>query len=274
MKKFILTLILCPILMIAQPTGDKDITGVWKVIASSWNKDTKQYADCEMIKIITKTRWASLMYWPDTKKFAGTGGGTYKWKDGKYIETCEYFTWDSSAVGNRSEISMTLQNGNLIQELNLNTDKFKYRYYAVHEKIDELFEIDEEQKTPQGIWTLTEATYGDENLDKEAIRKKYGQVVKIITPNYFISTFYNKGHKTVEGVTYGTYKLTKDGKYKETVKCWSWDDKSMIGMQPIFDWTLTTEDSFHQKGFLNSDNYDNYIIDEQFKRLEPSVSNR
>ena len=135
MKYFILIL-LCPILSYAQPKDD--ITGVWQVVSNSWNADTKQYADCEMIKFITDTRWASLMYWEETGEFAGSGGGTYEWIDNQYVETAEYFSWDSSAVGTTQPFQMTIQDGLLVQQGNLNTDKYKYPLHTVYQKIDEL----------------------------------------------------------------------------------------------------------------------------------------
>ncbi len=269
MKKLVLILILCPILTWGQANGSQDITGVWRVNASSWNEDTKQYADCEMIKFITNSRWASIFYWPKTKKFAGTGGGTYEWKDGVYVETCEYFTWDPSAVGTQQSFKMSIENESLIQEGRLNTDKFKYPYYAVYERLDKLSWVYKNQKSTQGVWGLTSGTMGAERLDQEKIQEKYGSVVKIITPNFFISTFFDKQKRTMNGVTFGTYSIDRDGKYQETIRCWSWDDQSMVGTQPSFDWELPEENNFHQKGYLNSETYTDYLIDEHYKRLEP-----
>ncbi len=260
--------LLCPILTWGQTEQTKDITGVWRVVASSWNENTKQFADCEMVKFITKTRWASIFYWPKTQKFAGTGGGTYEWKDGNYVETVEYFTWDPSAVGNHQIFKMKVQDGKLIQEGHLNTDKFKYPYYAVHERLDKLNWVYKNQKSPQGVWDLVEATYGKEIFTIEKIREKYGRVIKIISPNFFIGTFFDRDKKVVDGITFGTYSFDSEGKYQETVRCWSWEDQSMVDSQPRFDWNVS-ENQYHQKGYLNSDTYDNYLIDEQFERLEP-----
>lgn len=269
MKKFILILVLCPILMTAQSASDQNITGVWRVVASSWDTETKQYADCEMIKFITNTRWASIFYWPKTQKFAGSGGGTHKWKNGEYVETCEYFTWDPSVIGSIQTFKMTIKDEKLIQEGHIDTDKFNYPYYAVHERLDKLSEVYENQMSPQGVWKLIKATYGQDQLEMEQIKKKYGQAVKIITPNYFIGTFFDKTKATVDGVSFGTHSLTEEGKYQETISCWSWDNQSSLDTQPTFDWSVSDEDGYNQKGFLNSEVYKNYLVDEQFERLEP-----
>jgi hypothetical protein len=51
------------------------------------------------IKIFSRTRfqWAAIN--TQTGDFSGTGGGTYTLKDGKYTETLDFFSRDSSRVG-------------------------------------------------------------------------------------------------------------------------------------------------------------------------------
>lgn len=264
--KYFIILLLCPLLSYAQPSDD--ITGVWRVVSNSWNVDTKQYADCEMIKFITDTRWASLMYWEDTGELAGSGGGTYEWIVDQYVETTEYFSWDPSAVGSKQVFEMNIQGGLLVQHGEINTDKYKYPLHTVYQKIDDLSHTYAFNDSPQGVWQLTKGTYGDEELlDKSAVKAKYGQVIKIITPNYFIGTFFNKKDKSLIGVTFGTYKVKKS-KYTETIKLWSWEDKSMIGTLPTFDWAIKDTHQYQQKGRINSDIYDNYVIEENFVRIE------
>ena len=51
------------------------------------------------LKVLTSTRFQWIAINPETKGFFGTGGGTYTFKDGKYTETIEFFSRDSSRVG-------------------------------------------------------------------------------------------------------------------------------------------------------------------------------
>ena len=51
------------------------------------------------IKILTQNRFQWIALNTETKVFSGTGGGTYTFKDGKYTETIEFFSRDSSRVG-------------------------------------------------------------------------------------------------------------------------------------------------------------------------------
>lgn len=269
MKKIILILYLCPVLMLGQTEEQPDITGVWRTIASSWTKDTKQYADCEMIKFITNDRWANLYYWPKTKEFAGAGGGTYTFVNGNYVETIEFFTWDASAIGTKQTFKKKIKDGKLVQEGHLNTEKFNYPYYAVYDRLDKLSWVYENEKSPQGVWDFTNGTLGTKKLDKKSIKDKFGRAIKTITPKYFISTHFDYQKKTFDGLTFGTYVIDKDGNYKETVLCWSWEDKSMINSQPSFEWEQLNQNNFHQRGYLNSETYKNYLVDEYYERIEP-----
>ncbi len=51
------------------------------------------------IKILTNNRFQWIALNTETKSFSGTGGGTYTLIDGKYTETLEFFSRDSSRVG-------------------------------------------------------------------------------------------------------------------------------------------------------------------------------
>ena len=51
------------------------------------------------MKILSGTRFQWIAYNTETKKFMGTGGGTYTTKDGKYSENIEFFSKDNSKAG-------------------------------------------------------------------------------------------------------------------------------------------------------------------------------
>lgn len=55
--------------------------------------------DRKTLKLLTGTRFQWFAINPATKEFFGTGGGTYRFENGKYIETIEFFSRDSSRVG-------------------------------------------------------------------------------------------------------------------------------------------------------------------------------
>ncbi|KAA3625019.1 MAG: membrane or secreted protein [Flavobacterium sp.] len=51
------------------------------------------------MKILSGTRFQWIAYNTETKKFMGTGGGTYTTTDGEYTENIEFFSRDDSKAG-------------------------------------------------------------------------------------------------------------------------------------------------------------------------------
>lgn len=79
------------------------------VLAGNWQITAREGQDGKMnemkrgarktLKICSETRFQWMAINPETKEFSGTGGGTYTLKDGKYVETLEFFSRDNSRVG-------------------------------------------------------------------------------------------------------------------------------------------------------------------------------
>ncbi|WP_282121695.1 membrane or secreted protein [Algibacter mikhailovii] len=63
------------------------------------------------MKILSGTRFQWIAYNTETKKFMGTGGGTYTTKNGDYIENIEFFSKDNSKVGLSLKFGYELTNG-------------------------------------------------------------------------------------------------------------------------------------------------------------------
>jgi len=90
------------------------LTGVWRI--TSRKQDGKltpihQTGSRQTYKVLSGTRfqWAAID--PEKKEFSGTGGGTYTFIDGKYTETIEFFSRDSSRVGASLSFGGKLENG-------------------------------------------------------------------------------------------------------------------------------------------------------------------
>ncbi len=262
----IFILLLClPLLSTGQPTDD--ITGVWKLKANSWASNTKQYADCEIVKFITASRWASFFYWPETGEMAGTGGGTYAWEGDTYVETLEYFTWDSTAVGTQQRFKKYLKDGLLIQEGDLNTEKYKYRLYSIYEKIDDLHDYRVGEDFVTGTWDLQKVQWDETKYSNAQIKEQYGRIVKIITPHYFHVAYFDAGRGMLGGAIFGTVNIRGD-QYAEEIKSWTWD-ASAIGTSPQFTWTINPDGTFRQFGELkDSKDYKDYLIDETYERID------
>jgi hypothetical protein len=94
--------------------GNKNLAGLWHITARK--QDGKvvpihQTGPRKTIKILSGERfqWAAIN--PESKEFFGTGGGTYTFNNGKYIEHIDFFSRDSSRVGASLSFDGKLENG-------------------------------------------------------------------------------------------------------------------------------------------------------------------
>ncbi len=85
-----------------QPSDKTPLAGLWRITGRANDAGqimTMQRGARKTIKLLTGTRfqWAAIN--PQTKQFSGTGGGTYRFADGQYTETIDFFSRDNSRVG-------------------------------------------------------------------------------------------------------------------------------------------------------------------------------
>lgn len=81
--------------------GNEILAGAWRISARDNNGSMQviEEGPRKTIKVLSGTRFQWIAMNTSTKEFLGTGGGTYTLKDGKYTETIEFFSRDSSRVG-------------------------------------------------------------------------------------------------------------------------------------------------------------------------------
>lgn len=66
------------------------------------------------MKILSGTRFQWIAYNTETKKFFGTGGGSYTAEEGKYIENIGFFSRDNSRVGASLSFNFAVEEGDWI----------------------------------------------------------------------------------------------------------------------------------------------------------------
>ncbi|WP_133578387.1 membrane or secreted protein [Pedobacter metabolipauper] len=91
------------------------IAGVWH-ITGRMGADGKveaihQAGTRQTYKLLTGTKFQWVAIDPAKKQFSGTGGGSYTFKDGKYIENIEFFSRDNTRVGASLSFDGKLENG-------------------------------------------------------------------------------------------------------------------------------------------------------------------
>lgn len=121
MKKLLYLVVAALLVMAAAPRetpADVQLKGAWKLVRAQYGNDPMEDLGPgeSTHKLLTGTRWSSTFYNKDTKKIGGTCGGIYKIKGDQYIETVEYYSWDSAMEGTTNTFTMTIENGMLHQK--------------------------------------------------------------------------------------------------------------------------------------------------------------
>jgi len=94
--------------------GKAPLAGVWRITGRM--QDGKitpihQTGTRQTYKLLTGTKFQWVAIDPAKKQFSGTGGGSYKFKDGKYTEHIEFFSRDNTRVGASLSFDGKLENG-------------------------------------------------------------------------------------------------------------------------------------------------------------------
>ena len=82
--------------------GKAPLAGVWQISSRLQEGElvpVHRTGTRKTLKLLTGTRFQWMAIDPGSKEFMGTGGGTYRFAEGKYIEQIEFFSRDSSRVG-------------------------------------------------------------------------------------------------------------------------------------------------------------------------------
>lgn len=83
-------------------TAQSPLAGAWRITDRANQEgeiQTMQQGPRKTFKMLSGSRFQWIAYNTETKQFSGTGGGTYTAENGKYTETIEFFSRDSSRVG-------------------------------------------------------------------------------------------------------------------------------------------------------------------------------
>ncbi len=90
------------------------LAGAWLITGRMTDKGMQQITPGarKTMKILSGTRFQWIAYNSETKEFFGTGGGTYTTENGKYTETIEFFSRDSTRVGMQLSFDFSLPDGN------------------------------------------------------------------------------------------------------------------------------------------------------------------
>lgn len=111
--------------------GEASLAGVWHITSRMQGDKLSpihQTGTRVTYKILTGTKFQWLAIDPGAKTFSGTGGGSYTFKDGKYIENIEFFSRDPKRVGASLSFDGKLEDG-------------KWHHSGLSSKGDKIYEV-------------------------------------------------------------------------------------------------------------------------------------
>lgn len=114
-----------------QDNSEAPLSGVWQItdrVQEGKLVPIQRSGTRKTLKILTGTRFQWFAIDPATKLFAGTGGGTYTFINGKYTENIEFFSRDNTRVGAKLTFDGKLENG-------------KWHHSGLSSKGDKIYEI-------------------------------------------------------------------------------------------------------------------------------------
>ncbi|HEY0680668.1 MAG TPA: hypothetical protein VGD17_20455 [Chitinophagaceae bacterium] len=218
MKKSVLMQLLFCLLSVASFSQVPE--GAFKVVASQYgaNPEIIGTGKQTVLKIFKDGYWIAAFFGDPARPFYGSGGGSFTVKNGKYVEKLDFYSWDSTAVGDVYTFDYTLNKDRYTQEGYMDSEK--YKNYLIKEKFEKL-NVREPLKNSQleGVWFMRSGEWGKDKLG-EGIYKDV-KVIKIFSYPRFAFAYYNDKTKSFVGAGGGTYQF--DGTtLTENIEYWSW----------------------------------------------------
>ena len=243
------------------------LEGTWQLVAAKLahtnpgeSPEFSSASDVVAMKIFTRNRFVALRYDRETHVLLGTGGGTYIQLGDQFTEYIDYHSWDSTLVGHPQSFTCVFEGDLFTQKGTIsggNTDGQALE--EVYQRIEDPFSQIKGNYPLLGSWKLLKWAPGAVEVAQPLAEGLKG--FKIFTPTFFYAMRYRETGG-VSSFAFGTYRATPDY-LTETVI--SVGDLSAVDRSYIFSWTRT-EQGFKQYGFIDSDQFMGYKIEEYYQR--------
>ena len=98
---------------LGEQKSNSPLAGTWRITGRERNGEmsTMRPGPRKTLKVLSGTRFQWIAFNTETAEFSGTGGGTYTAKDGKYTESIEFFSRDSSRIGMQLNFNYEVKDG-------------------------------------------------------------------------------------------------------------------------------------------------------------------
>ena len=211
------------------------LSGAWRLLRTTEQGRTAP----NVVKIMAENSFTFGEYDLNQRRFIGAGGGLWSADKGRYTETLEYNTKDSTRVGS-----------SLAYTFNLSGNTLRLTTQKEGRQVEETWErIDAGNSPLAGAWRIRERETqpGQMSVMQRGPRK----TIKWLSGTRFQWAAINTQTKQFFGTGGGTYTL-RDGKYTEHIEFFS-RDNSRVGADLTFDYEVKNGD-WHHRGKSSTGN--------------------
>jgi hypothetical protein len=211
------------------------LKGAWRLVRTTEPGRTAP----DVVKIMAGNSFTVVDYDLDQKRFIGAGGGLWAADKGRYTETLEYNTQDSTRVGS-----------SLAYDFNLSGNALRLTTQKKGRQVEETWErIDTANSPLAGAWRIRERETqpGQMSVMQRGPRK----TIKWLSGDRFQWAAINTETKQFFGTGGGIYTLD-DGKYTEHIEFFS-RDPQRVGASLSFDYEVKNDD-WHHRGKSSAGN--------------------
>jgi hypothetical protein len=238
---FLIFSFFCIPLFAQKPVPD----GAYTVLSGQYgDKPATTVADSDkrIYKIFKDGYWIAPWRMLKDGSFYGCGGGTYSFKDGKYLETLGFYSWDSTAAGQNYSFDYSAEGKFYHQWGTINSEKYPNLWIdEMMKKVDATEPL--KNNGLEGAWFIESAEWGKTKYDRKATPDEVG--MKIYAYPMMAYGFWNKKTGKFNGAGGGTYQF--DGKVlTEMVEVSFWEKPGSlheinISMGPNNTYTQVTD---------------------------------
>ncbi|MDR7129865.1 hypothetical protein J2X69_002211 [Algoriphagus sp. 4150] len=204
----------------------QSLDGAWKLT----HQDGKEVKDKEYIKIYQDDYFAFGAKQVADNHFVGAGGGPFTYEGREYVETLDFFTLDSSQVGNSTSYTLDWANEKMVISSEINGKLLVEIWEKISDAKDDLTRN----------WVITGRKRNDEISRSTPGTRR---TVKILSGGRFQWIAFNSETKEFSGTGGGTYSA-ENGKYVENITFFSRDD-SRVGASLDFDYEVKAGEWHH-----------------------------
>ncbi|HMO33513.1 MAG TPA: hypothetical protein PKE63_04230 [Lacibacter sp.] len=154
-----------------------------------------------VVKVFKDGYYITASFGNSFKPFRGSSGGRYSVRDGKYVETVQFSSWDTGLVNRVLQFDYKLTPDGFLQKGIINTGSYKNHYLLEdYKKIEPPVPLQNSQL--EGVWMLKSTYWDDADPFLNPIEE-----IKIYAYPRFAWAQYNAVTREFVGAGGGTYRF-------------------------------------------------------------------